>query len=81
MSITDCEACFGNLAHFAPDITADDKIKARTFESGLRQGLYMKVVGFKLDSCSKVVQKALVFEEEYLSSIWWDQGPSPTYIL
>ena len=68
MSVTDYEACFGGLARFAPDITTDDKIKARTFESGLRQGLRTKVVGFKLDSYSKVVKKALVFEEEFLSS-------------
>ena len=68
MSVTDYESCFGDLAHFAPDITANDKIKARTFESGLRQGLHTKVVGFELDSYSKVVQKALVFEEEFLSS-------------
>ena len=68
MSITDYEACFGDLARFAPDITAEDKIKARNFESGLRQGLYTKVVGFELDSYSKVVKKAIVFEEEFLSS-------------
>ena len=68
MSITDYEACFGDLARFAPDITVDDKIKARTFESELRQGLCTKVVGFELDSYIKVVKKALVFEEEFLSS-------------
>ena len=67
MSVTDHEACFGGLARFAPNITADDKIKAGTFESGLCQGLHTKVVGFELDSYGKVVQKALVFEEEFLS--------------
>ena len=68
MSITDYEACFGDLACFAPDITAVDKIKARTFEIGLSQGLHMKVIRFELESYSKVVTKALVFEEEFLSS-------------
>ena len=56
------------MAHFTPDITAYDKIKARTFKSRLCQGLRTKVIGFELDSYSKVVQKALVFEEEFLSS-------------
>ena len=68
MLVTDYKACFGDLAHFIPDITANDKIKDRTFESGLHQGLRTKFVGFELDSYSKVVQKALVFEEEFLSS-------------
>ena len=67
ISITDYEACFGDLARFAPDITTDDKIKARTFESGLLQGLRTKFVGFELHSYSKVIPKALVFEEEFLS--------------
>ena len=68
MSVTEYEACFGDLARFALDITADDNMKARTFEDGLCPGLRTKVVGFELDSYSKVVQKALVFEEEYASS-------------
>ena len=68
LSVTEYEARFGDLARFAIDITADDNMKARTFEYGLRLGLRTKVVGFELDSYIKVVQKALVFEDEYLSS-------------
>ena len=55
LSVAEYEARFGDLAHFAIDITADDNIKARTFENGLRLGLRTKVVGFELDSYSKVV--------------------------
>ena len=68
LSVAEYEARFGDLSRFALDITTDDNMKARTFENGLRPGLRTKVVGFELDSYSKVVQKALVFEEEFLNS-------------
>ena len=68
MSVIEYEAYFGDLARFSLDITVDDNIKARTFENGLHPGLRTKVVGFELDSYCNVVQKALVFKEEYLSS-------------
>ena len=37
LSVTEYEAHFGDLACFALDITADDNMKARIFENGLRQ--------------------------------------------
>ena len=43
-------------------------MKARTFKNGLCPGLRTKVVGFELDSYSKVVKKASVFEEEFMNS-------------
>ena len=68
LSVTEYEARFEDLARFALDITADDNMKARTFENSVRPGLRTKVVGFELDAYAKVVKKPLVFEEEYVSS-------------
>ena len=48
LSVANFEVCFGNLAHFALDITSNDATKARTFERVLRWGLYGKVMGFEL---------------------------------
>ena len=35
LSVVDFQACFGDLARFAPDITSNDTTKARTFEHAL----------------------------------------------
>ena len=44
MFVIDDEACLGDLARFAPDITTDDETKARTFESGLRSAFARKLL-------------------------------------
>ena len=67
MLVADFEARFGDLARFAPDITSNDTTKARTFKRALRPGLCGKVIGFELPTYNQLVQKAMIFEEEYLS--------------
>ena len=68
LSVADFDARFGDLARFALDITSSDATKARTFEHTLRSGLRGKVMGFELPTYNQVVQKVMIFEEEYNSS-------------
>ena len=66
--IADVEACFGDLVQFVPDITSNVATKVRTFERTLTPGLHGKGMGFELPTYNQVVQKAMIFEEEYLNS-------------
>ena len=66
LSIVDFEVYFGDLAQFVPDIKSNNTTKARTFECRLKPGFRGTVMHFKLPTCNQVVQKARVFEVEYL---------------
>ncbi|XP_057958786.1 uncharacterized protein LOC131151563, partial [Malania oleifera] len=68
MTVVEYEAKFVELSCFAPFLIPNEIRKARKFEKGLRRRIYKLVVGFQVQSFSKVVYKASVLEKSIQSS-------------
>lgn len=56
-------AKFVEFLYFATNLILDEEKKAQKFEKGLNYRIYEQVVGFQILSFSKLVNKALAFEQ------------------
>ncbi|XP_058103504.1 uncharacterized protein LOC131247079 [Magnolia sinica] len=68
MTVSQYEAQFVTLYHFASYLDDDEKRKAKCFVSGLPPALYSRVVGHLLTTFDEVVHRALVYEEDWALS-------------
>ncbi|KAF5468684.1 hypothetical protein F2P56_012821 [Juglans regia] len=62
MTVHQYAARFTELSRFATYLIPDEEKKARKFEQGLNEKLYVRVVGFQIRNFSELVNKATVFE-------------------
>ncbi|XP_041020475.1 uncharacterized protein LOC121262126 [Juglans microcarpa x Juglans regia] len=62
MTVHQYAARFTELSRFATYLIPDEEKKARKFEQGLNEKLYVRVVGFQIRNFSELVDKATVFE-------------------
>ncbi|XP_040998429.1 uncharacterized protein LOC121244400 [Juglans microcarpa x Juglans regia] len=62
MTVHQYAARLTELSRFATYLIPDEEKKARKFEQGLNEKLYVRVVGFQIRNFSELVDKAIVFE-------------------
>ncbi|KAF7112781.1 hypothetical protein RHSIM_RhsimUnG0193500 [Rhododendron simsii] len=64
MTVTEYDAQFTTLAHYAEHLIPNDRMKARRFEDGLQPDLRRAVKLLKLETYAKVLDRALMLEAE-----------------
>ncbi|XP_041026968.1 uncharacterized protein LOC121267172 [Juglans microcarpa x Juglans regia] len=69
MTVHQYAARFTELSRFATYLIPDEEKKARKFEQGLNEKLYVRVVGFQIRNFSELVDKATVFERTLQRSV------------
>ncbi|XP_057953797.1 uncharacterized protein LOC131148078 [Malania oleifera] len=74
MTMTQYAARFLELYRFAPHLAADEEKKARKFEEGLKQSLFKQVIGFRVQTFAKVVDRATVIESDVAVDIQVNAG-------
>ncbi|KAF5454745.1 hypothetical protein F2P56_024390, partial [Juglans regia] len=69
MTVHQYAARFTELSRFATYLIPDEEKKARKFEQGLNEKLYVRVVGFQIRNFSELVNKATIFERTLQRSV------------
>ncbi|RVW12300.1 Transposon Ty3-G Gag-Pol polyprotein [Vitis vinifera] len=64
MTVTEYAAKFTQLSRYAPNVVADEQMRAEQFQEGLRLNIRAQVAPFMLRTYSEVVARALVIERE-----------------
>ena len=64
MTVTEYAAKFTQLSRYAPNVVADEQMRAEQFQEGLRLNIRAQVAPFMLHTYSEVVARALVIERE-----------------
>ncbi|KAL6327710.1 hypothetical protein AAG906_022900 [Vitis piasezkii] len=64
MTVTEHAAKFTQLSRYAPNVVADEQMRAEQFQEGLRLNIRAQVAPFMLHTYSEVVARALVIERE-----------------
>lgn len=63
MTITQYAAKFEELSRYAPALIANEEVRARKFENGLRERIQQLVTIFELPTYKEVVNKCLIIEK------------------
>ena len=62
LTVSQYASKFEELSRYAPSLLADEGIRARKFENGLRSRIQHQVIAFELPTYKEVVNKALIIE-------------------
>ena len=62
MTVAQYAMKFEELSRYAPTLIADERVRARKFENGLRGRIQQQVTAFEMPTYKGVVNKALVIE-------------------
>ena len=62
MTVLDYVARFTELAHFGDDYVANDAVKVKKFEDGLKLSIRGKIVGHNIQDMDSMVSASLIIE-------------------